>query len=223
VNIRAVNIKSRKFIITALVILVAVALLLAVISTPPTEWSRAQRLGDYLDSLGVAGVAVFLLFCALATALGLPRQFFAFSAGFAYGVFSGVVFSSLGAIVGCAITFMCSRRLLSHRVKARYPDAINTMNRLLREDVFLKILALRLQPFGTNFITNVSAGVTHISTVQFLVSSWLGYLPQMLVFSLLGAGVRIGSNAYLVFSLSMLCLSLAIGYWLYRKTIRQNI
>lgn len=203
----------------ALVVLVAVGLVLALLSSPPTEWVRAQKLGIYIQSLGVVGILVFMLICALATSVGLPRQLFAFAAGFAFGVSQGVLLSSLGAIAGCAITFCCSRYWLRERVQTRYPQAIDGLNQLLEKDVFLKIIVLRIQPFGTNLITNLSAGVTTIRAHQFLVSSWLGYLPQMLVFSLLGAGVRIGSGTYMTYSLSLFLLSLVIGFWLYRRTL----
>lgn len=211
---------SKKKISIALVILIACALLLLLVRTPPAEWDRAQLLGDYIESRGLLGVVVFFVLTVLATSIGLPRQFFAFASGFAYGVTEGVLLSSVAAIGGCALTFYCSRRWLSKRVQARFPSAVAGLDRLIRDDVFLKILVLRLQPLGTNLITNLCAGVTQISAARFFTSSWLGYLPQMLVFSLLGAGVRIGSNAYLMFSLTMLCLSLAIGLWLYKKTIK---
>jgi len=61
--------------------------------------------------------------------------------------------------------------------------------------------------------------VTRVPAKAFLTSSWFGYLPQMLVFALLGAGVRIGSSAYLIYGLSILSLSLVIGFWLYKRTI----
>jgi len=162
---------------------------------------------------------VFFTITALATSIGLPRQLFAFAAGFSFGIATGVLLSSFAAIFGCAITFFCSRRWLSARVQSRYPNAVRSLNDLLHDDVFFKIFVLRLQPLGTNLITNLCAGVTTVSAKLFLSSSWLGYLPQMLVFALLGAGVRIGSNAYLIYSLSMLGLSLVIGLWLYSRAI----
>lgn len=190
--------------------------------TPPAEWDKAKQLGEFIDSKGPVGTLVFFIVAMLATSIGLPRQFFAFAAGFAFGIPVGVLLSSFAALGGCAITFFCSRRWLSKQVHTRYPKVVKGLNSLLGEDVFLKILVLRLQPLGTNLITNLCAGVTSISSKLFLASSWLGYLPQMLVFCLLGAGVRIGSNAYLLFSLSMLLLSLIIGLWLYKRFIIQT-
>lgn len=162
---------------------------------------------------------MFFVMAALATSVGLPRQLFAFAAGFSFGIATGVMLSSFAAITGCAMTFFCSRRWLSDLVQSRYPNAIRGLNKLLHDDVFFKIFVLRLQPLGTNLITNLCAGVTTVSAITFFSSSWLGYLPQMLVFALLGAGVRIGSNAYLVYSLATLALSLVIGLWLYKRAI----
>lgn len=208
-----------KRILIGITLLIAVLLAVVLFRSPPQEWDRARQLGEYIESLGAFGVLAFLLITALATSLGLPRQLFAFAAGFSFGVFSGVLLSSIAAIFGCAITFYCSRKLLAEPVKARYPNVVNNLNKLLADDVFFKIFVLRLQPLGTNLITNLCAGVTTVPAKLFLSSSWLGYLPQMLVFALLGTGVRIGSNTYLLYSLAMLGLSLAIGFWLYRRAI----
>jgi len=199
--------------------LVAVLLAIVLFRSPPQEWDRARYLGEYIESLGTFGVMVFIVITALATSFGLPRQLFAFAAGFSFGIMAGVLLSSFAAIIGCAITFFCSRRWLRVRVQSRYPKVVSSLNNLLQDDVFFKIFVLRLQPLGTNLITNLCAGVTKVSAVLFLSSSWFGYLPQMLVFALLGAGVRVGSNAYLIYSLSMLAVSLTIGLWLYKRAI----
>jgi len=191
-----------------------------IVRSPPQEWERARLFGEYIDSLGWSGALVFFVATALATSVGLPRQLFAFTAGFSFGIVAGVLLSSFAAISGCAITFYCSRRWLSSRVQARYPNAVKVLNDVLIDDVFLKIVVLRLQPLGTNLITNLCAGVTTVAPKLFFSSSWLGYLPQMVVFALLGAGVRIGSGAYLIYGLSVLGLSMAIGLWLYQKTFR---
>lgn len=215
VQARSIN----KHVLIVVTLLIAVLLAVVLFRSPPQEWDRARYLGEFIESLGAVGVLVFLLITALATSMGLPRQLFAFAAGFSFGIAPGVLLSSFAAIIGCAITFFCSRRWLSARVQSRYPKGVQGLNNLIRDDAFFKIFVLRLQPLGTNLITNLCAGVTNVSAKLFLSSSWVGYLPQMLVFSLLGAGVRIGSNAYLIYSLSLLGLSLIIGLWLYRRTI----
>jgi len=216
-TVKAHSINKRVLVVFAL--LIAVLLAVVLFRSPPQEWDRARRFGEYIESLGATGMLVFIVIAALATSVGLPRQLFAFAAGFSFGVATGVLLSSFAAIIGCAITFFCSRRWLTDHIQSRYPNVVQGLNELLHKDAFFKILVLRLQPLGTNLITNLCAGVTAMSAKLFLTSSWLGYLPQMLVFALFGAGVRIGSNAYLIYSLSMLGVSLLIGLWLYRRAI----
>lgn len=214
---------NQKRILIVLALLLFLGLAVLIYKTPPTQWDKARQLGEFIESKGAFGGLVFFILTALSTSVGLPRQMFAFAAGFAFGVPIGVLLSSFGAICGCAITFYCSRRWLSNKVRSRFPKVVSALNKLLNKDVFLKILILRLQPLGTNLITNLCAGVTSISGRLFLTSSWFGYLPQMLVFCLLGAGVRIGSNTYLLYSLSMLLISMMLGGWLYKRYSNQSL
>jgi len=222
VSLVSVKKSSQRKSFIALALLLMSGLIVLLYRTPPTEWDRAKQFGEFIHSQGAAGVLVFFIVATLATSIGLPRQLFAFAAGFAFGVPAGVLLSSFAALGGCAITFLCSRRWLSKQIQSRYPNAVKKLNSLLNDDVFLKILILRLQPLGTNLVTNLCAGVTTISAAQFLASTWIGYLPQMMVFCLLGAGVRIGSNTYLLYSVSMLAITVVVGGWLYKRYIDQT-
>lgn len=212
--------QKRGLVGLAVVLMLALAWLLY--KTPPAEWDRARQLGEFIESKGLFGGLIFFIVTALSTAVGLPRQLFAFAAGFAFGVINGVLLSSFGAICGCAMTFYCSRKWLSELVLSRFPTVVIALNKLITKDTFLKILVLRLQPLGTNLITNLCAGVTVIPAKLFLTSSWLGYVPQMLIFCLLGAGVRINSNTYLLYSLSLLSMSLILGAWLFKRYTNQS-
>jgi len=72
---------------------------------------------------------------------------------------------------------------------------------------------------GTNLITNVCIGFTNASLPTFLAASAIGYIPQMLVFNLLGVGVRVDSQAQLALSLVLLVISIALGIFLYKRQI----
>jgi len=165
--------KKNGFILLALV--VALGLVVLLYKSPPAEWDKAKQLGEFIDSQGFLGALVFFIVAAIATSVGLPRQFFAFASGFAFGVSMGVLLSSFAALCGCAITFFVSRRWLSGRIKSKYPKVVSGLNNLIREDAFLKILVLRLQPLGTNLLTNLCAGVT-VQFVDWLFASNVGVL-----------------------------------------------
>ena len=150
---------------------------------PPADWLPVDQFGAWLDNAGFAGMLVFVLVGIAATSIGLPRQLLAFVGGFSYGVLVGVPLSLLSAIIGCLATVLFSRRFLQAIISNRYPRFIATLDKLVAKDAFLKILILRLQPFGTNLITNVCAGFTRIRLRTFLAASLIGYVPQMLVCS----------------------------------------
>ncbi len=200
------------------VVVLALALVLALASllmqSPASEWSTAQRFGARLQSASIPELLLFILIGIAATAVGLPRQLFAFISGFAFGVIPGVTISLVMAICGCAISFKFSRRFIRGRFMRRHRRLIDGLDALTENDAFWKIVMLRLQPLGTNLLTNLAAGVSALPARAFLTASALGYIPQMVVFALLGSGARLGSTTQLTISLFMLFISLLIGLWL---------
>lgn len=210
-----------KFLRSHVVVIVLLAIFLSIVLLtvlfPPSEWIPARYWGESLQSYGARGMLLFVSISLLATSIGLPRQMVAFIAGFAYGVLPGLLLSLIAAILGCYLTVRISKRFLAAVVMNRYPDFIHKLNKLLKDDVFTKVLILRLQPFGTNLLTNVCVGFTAIPHKVFLAASAIGYIPQMLVFTLLGKGVRVGSQTQLLLSMVLLLVSLILGFILYKR------
>lgn len=199
--------------------LAALSLLAVVVVTGVVLGRRVplETLGARLEGSGPSGLVLFVTFGVLGTAVGLPRQALAFVAGLTWGTVAGLSLSLAAAVGGCALTLWISTRFLRGHVARRHPRFVAALGRLLEHDAFAKIVALRLQPLGTNLLTNLCAGLTTMPRATFLAASAIGYVPQMLVFTLLGAGVRVESGARLAASAVLLLLSLAIGMVLYRR------
>jgi len=203
----------------ALLLLLALIIVLGVVF-PPKDYVPAARWGAALESAGVKGMVLFLLAGMLATSIGLPRQLVAFIGGLAYGLVAGLVISLLAALCGCWLTATVSRRFFASIVKKRFPGPIATLDRLTQKDLFLKIVVLRLQPLGTNLLSNICIGFTNASLPKFVAASAVGYVPQMLVFNLLGVGVRVDSQAQLLLSFVLLLVSIALGVVLYKRHVK---
>lgn len=198
-------------------VLLLIVIVVSTLVFKPSEWIPAEQWGVALEAKGGAGMVFFFGFGALATSIGFPRQMVAFIGGIAFGVLTGVLLSLGAAILGCFLTVNLSRWFFADRVALRYPKAIAKLQLFLKEDVFIKVLVLRLQPLGTNLLTNLCVGLTEIPIRLFLAASAIGYVPQMLVFALLGSGIRVGSSFQLVLSAVLLLISVLLGYWLYRR------
>lgn len=198
-------------------LMVACILLAVVWFFPPADYIDNEWLELTLERSGWLGFAGFFLGSVLLTAVGLPRQLVAFSAGYIWGVFTGVLIATFAALAGCALTFYVSRQLLSPLLVPRFQSMVDVIDAFVERDALIKIIILRLQPLGTNLITNLSAGISKISARIFFPGTFVGYLPQMVVFGLTGSGVRVGSNSQLIISGVLFLFSLLLGAYLYRK------
>jgi len=204
--------------LTALVVsLLVLVLIIVVAASVPEEWIPVRQWGLLLESAGVPGMALFLLVGTLATSIGLPRQLVAFTGGLAYGLLPGIALSLIAALCGCHVTVQVSRHLLRSWVERRHPAVVAKLTELLQRDTFIKILILRLQPLGTNLLTNLCIGCTDVSYRQFLLASGIGYVPQMMVFALLGAGVRVGEEMQALVSGSLVLVSVFLAIGLYGR------
>jgi uncharacterized membrane protein YdjX (TVP38/TMEM64 family) len=205
-----------KLLLLAAGLVLAGLLLRALGAAPGTDW-----VDRYVRDQGLLGETIFVLAGAAATAVGVPRQAVAFLAGYAFGTLMGVALALLATLVGCLGVFFWARAVgqgwVERRMEGRFGPRLRPLVALLRENAFGATLALRLFPVGNNLALNTLAGMAGIAALPFLAASALGYLPQTLVFALLGKGVRVDGAWQMGLSAALLALSVALGLWLMRR------
>ncbi|MCB4824252.1 VTT domain-containing protein [Roseicella sp. GB24] len=170
---------------------------------------------------GLTGEALFLLAGAAAAAAGLPRQGVAFLGGYAFGAVLGTVLGLAAQVLGCALAYAWARLVgrdwAERRLAGRFGRRLRPVRDVLAESPFGATLALRLLPVGNNLALNLLAGLAGIAALPFLAASALGYLPQTIVFALLGKGVRVDGLWQLGLAGLLLLASLGIGLVLLRR------
>lgn len=162
------------------------------------------------------GVMLFVSL-AIATSLGLPRQIAALVAGINLGALLGAVIATLAATVGCLITFSIARYAFSEKISQKYPKQLNKLSRFISEQTFLKAIVIRILPIGSNFLTNIVAGVTQVSMKAFVGGSFVGFIPQMVIFSLAGSGIRLGAKDEMMASAVLFVIALVITAYLVKQ------
>lgn len=177
---------------------------------------RAQ-VANYIHSHGLEGLMAIILAGALFTGIGAPRQLFAFVLGFGLGGINGTLASTLAAAVGATGCFFTARWLLRTSLTRRFGRRMRQFDELFREQTLLKVLMVRLLPVGSNLATNLVAGCSDIRFLPFLAGSTLGYLPQMLVFALAGAGIGTADEYQLILSVGLFIVASMIGALLYHN------
>jgi len=166
---------------------------------------------------GVNGALLFLLMGALFTAIGLPRQIIAFLGGYAFSVGLGTLLGTLAALLGCILSFAYARFFGKGLLRARLGERAGRFDRFVRDHPFSMTMLISLLPVGSNLLTNLAAGISSIRPVHFFAGSFLGYLPQTLVFALVGSGVHIAPMLKLTLAIALFLASMALGVYLYRR------
>lgn len=177
----------------------------------------------YIAKQGAWALFVLLMVGALFTAAGGPRQVIAFVFGFALGGIYGGLFSTLATLLGCLICFYVARLTIRRSVQARFGGRLQKFEALIRDNTWLKVLMIRLLPVGSNLVTNLLAGATHVPARGFVLGSAIGYLPQMLIFSFAGAGIGLSDHYQLAISIGLFIVSSLIGTYLYRSSLRKQV
>ena len=175
-----------------------------------------EQVASYLNQHGLPGLLMIAAAGTLYTGLGGPRQLLAFVSGYAMGGPAGTLFSTLVTALGAAGCFYMARRLLRPVLARRFARRMAAFDLAVAEQPLLKILMIRLLPVGSNLLTNLLAGASGIRLAPFLTGSALGYLPQMLIFALTGAGLGSADQHQLLLGTLLFALATVIGTVLYR-------
>lgn len=166
---------------------------------------------------GTKGLLTFLAIVAVGSAIGIPRQVLAFLGGYAFGGWPGLAWTSLGLALGCSCGFFFSRLLGREMVQIRLGERARGIDAFLRANPFLMTVMIRLFPMGNNALVNLTAGVTSIPALPFILGSGVGYLPQTIVFVLLGSGVQFGAETQIVFSSILFIGTSLVGVRLFHR------
>jgi len=180
-----------------------------------TKWLEAEVVGQ-----GWSGELMFIALGAALTAIGLPRQLVAFGGGYAFGLAEGTAAALAAQILGCALAFFYARLLGRGLVRNRFGPRLRRVDEFLRGNPFTMTLLIRFLPVGSNLITNLAAGVSSVPGGAFLAGSLIGYLPQTVIFALLGTGIQVDPAFRISLSILLFVLSGLLGAYLFRRMRR---
>lgn len=197
----------------AIIVLVALGYLLK--DVLDQQWIDAQ-----IRDQGVAGGLLFVLVCSLLGSIGLSRQLIAFLGGYAFGPGYGFSLSMLAVVLACIITFVVSRFLLRGFMMRHFSARIRQVDGFIHDNTFTMVLLIRLLPLGSNLMVNIGAGVSAVRSSAFFAGSALGYIPQMLIFALLGSGTRVDQFWQVAIAVILFVVAALLGTFLYRKYLR---
>lgn len=171
---------------------------------------------------GLTGDFIFVAAGSIATAVGFPRQAVSFLGGYGFGFGEGTALSLTATASGCALTFCFARFLGRDYVLGLFSERIRRLDMFLHDHPFATALLVRLLPVGSNVVTNLVAGVTAVRAVPFFAGSALGFVPQTVIFALLGSGIHLDPGLRISAGIVLFLISGMLGVALFRR-YRQSL
>ena len=176
---------------TAVLALILIARLL------PLERTM-QALDAWLDGLGGWGPVAFGMMYAVATVLFMPGSVLTIAAGAIFGLWLGVLLTSLAATTGAGLAFLIARYLARDQVArwAREQPTFDAIDRAIGAGGWKIVALLRLSPVIPFNLQNYFYGLTPIRFWPYLLTSWLAMLPGTLMYVYLGhiAGIAVAGG-----------------------------
>lgn len=214
VGSRAWQMGKAVFFFCSLVGVIALAHACDLKSILEPSWADSHLRGN---DAAYKAVGLYVGLVAVLSPLGIPRQALSALGGYSFGALYGSIFASVGLVIGCSAGFFYSRFLARSVLYQRFGRHIRKLDSFLIRSPFAMAMAIRLFPMGNNALTSLAAGVTSIPPLPFIAGSAIGYLPQTVIFALLGSGIRIDPFWRVGMSALLFILASAFGLLLYKK------
>lgn len=177
----------------------------------------------YIQENGTTGKMLIFLFSVIFLSFSGPKQAISLVFGYLFGINLGVTLTLFACIFSAALNYYCARFIFANWLYRRFPKKMIKFNSFASRKPFYKILLLRLFPIGNNVVTNVLSGSVRVPFFAFLTASILGYLPQIIIFALVGAGIQSSSNTMIYLSIFFGVMSAILTWFLYRNHIKSRI
>ena len=176
--------------------------------TPLKQWlDDVQRWKQYVDQFGWTAHLAFVAASIAAIAIGVPRLLLALVAGTVFGFAEGFIVAMASGMAGSYATFIAARRGSSERLRARI-HASESLRRLLAQPSVMHIFFVRQLPVPA-MVPNVLLGLLKAPHGNFLLGTFLGYLPSNAIVALAGSSLGKESLTTAMTQVSLAMLGLA--------------
>jgi len=195
-----------------------VLLLSDVVTLAELKARRAELIG-VIAARPIGFTTLFILAFGVAAAFAPGAAVLKVAAGALFGLWGGFAVSLAGTLLAAAIGFVVARYLARGWVERRFHDRVATINRGVKSEGVVFLLALRFNPLVPFFLINFGLGLTRMRLWVFVATSFFGLMPASFVYSNAGTELaRIATpsdilSVRLIGSLVLLSLMPLVGRW----------
>lgn len=160
---------------------------------------------------------VLLVITLLASIPGIPFGIVSGVIGAKYGVLLGVSLSVIASTLSSVLIYIVFRYLLLQQgnMLLNKNKTIHQIDRVIKKRTFATIFIARIIPIMPAILINIYSGVFGLSFKLFLLATFLGKIPIMTVYTLIGVNLLSGSKEWIIIAAIYIVFLLLI-YTLYR-------
>ncbi len=166
--------------------MLAIALALLAVAwrwTPLREWVNLGSLVAYarsLDALPLTPLAVVASYVA-AGLLMVPVMLLIAVTGIVFGPWYGSLYAVAGSLLSALVTYGIGHWLGRDAVRGLLGARINRLSQRIAQRGILAMMVIRMLPVAPFSIVNIVAGASHIKLRDYLVGTWLGMMPGIIM------------------------------------------
>ncbi|HXU91209.1 MAG TPA: TVP38/TMEM64 family protein [Methylomirabilota bacterium] len=142
-----------------------------------------------VSALGAWAPVVFVLLYVAVTVVLLPAVILTLGAGAVFGLVRGFLLVSVGATLGATAAFLIGRYLARQWVARRVAESpkLRAIDEAVAREGWKIVLLTRLSPAFPFVLLNYVFGLTRVSLRHYVVASWIGMMPGIVLYAYLGS------------------------------------
>ena len=135
----------------------------------------------------LSAIIIYFFFCLFFFFLSLPGGLFiTLASGFFFGFYIGFLINIFSIVFGSFFFIIISKFLFINFFKKFLSEYLDKLNKIIKKSSYEYLILIRLV-FGVPLIIqNLFISTLEISKLKFLISSFIGFAPYTIIFSLAG-------------------------------------
>ncbi len=197
--------KKGVYIAAILIFLAFMAAITVFIGGPMVAFAEnPQDFRDWVDARGIWGRLIFVGMVVLQVVVAfIPGEPIELAAGYAFGFWEGSILTLMGFLIGSWLVFALVRRFGVKLVEVFFSKNKLEEIKFLQNPKKTKVISflLMLIPGTPKDMLSYAAGLTHLTTAEWLTIVAVGRLPSLITSTVTGAAA--GEQNYLVSAISL--------------------
>lgn len=149
-----------------------------------------DKIQAFVESFGIWGVLVFIIFAALRPFLFIPSAITFVLGGVIFGTLLGSLVSLIGLLAGSSLCYLLASKFQGVFSKFVGDKYIAKLEKIKEKDAIKTLFMMRVTPGFPIDPVSYGAGLTGINYYDFFLGTLLGIGPKVFLYTFLGDGIE---------------------------------